>query len=42
MLIAIMGNTFDYVVERKVMYALQTKLNILSDYYYVIKKRNPP
>ena len=41
MLIAIMGNTFDFVIERKSMYALQTKLDILADYYWVIAERNP-
>ena len=39
MLIAIMGNTFDQVIERRAQYALVTKLSILSEYYYVINER---
>ena len=41
MLIAIMGNTFSFVIERKLQYALMTKLSIMSEYYFVIDARNP-
>ena len=41
MLIAIMGNTFSFVIERKMQYALMTKLSIMSEYYFVIDARNP-
>ena len=41
MLIAIMGNTFSFVIERKMQYALMTKLSIMSEYYFVIDTRNP-
>ena len=36
MLIAIMGNTFEMVIEKKAMHAMETKLNIMSDYKNVI------
>ena len=36
MLIAIMGNTFDNVIEKKSLYAIQMKLNILSEYRNII------
>ena len=35
MLIAIMGNTFDSVMEKKHQYAQETKLHFMSDYYGV-------
>ena len=40
MLVAIMGNTFDNVIERKSIYAIQMRLNILSDYKNVINLVN--
>ena len=40
MLIAIMGNTFDNVIERKSIYAIQMRLSILSDYKDVINLLN--
>ena len=36
MLIAIMGNTFDNVIERKSVFAMQMRLNLLSDYRNII------
>ena len=36
MIIAIMGNTFDNVIEKKSMFAIQMRLNILSDYRNII------
>ena len=40
MLVAIMGNTFDNVIERKSIYAIQMRLSILSDYKDVINLLN--
>ena len=37
MLIAIMGNTFEKVIEKKAIHAMNTKLQIMSDYANVIK-----
>ena len=39
LLIAIMGNTFEFVIDRKAQYALQTKLSIMSEFYYVLGKK---
>lgn len=39
LLIAIMGNTFEFVIDRKSQYALQTKLSIMSEYYYVLSNK---
>ena len=36
MLIAIMGNTFEMVIEKKAIHAMNTKLQIMSDYSNVI------
>lgn len=36
MLIAIMGNTFDMVIEKKGIYAMQVKLQIMSEYSNLI------
>ena len=36
MLIAIMGNTFDNVIEKKSLFAIQMRLSILSDYKDII------
>ena len=36
MLIAIMGNTFDMVIEKKAIHAMETKLSIMSDYSPII------
>ena len=41
MLIAIMGNTFDFIVSRKNQYSLQNKLSIMCSYHYVIARKNP-
>ena len=35
MLIAIMGNTFSMVIERKAQYAMQTKLQVMSDHAFI-------
>ena len=40
MLIAIMGNTFDMVIERRHEYSMQTKLNIMGEYCYVVSNNN--
>ena len=32
MLIAIMGNTFEMVIEKKAIHAMETKLQIMSEY----------
>ena len=37
MLIAIMGNTFSMVIERKAQYSMQTKLDIMADYCFISK-----
>ena len=34
-----MGNTFEFVIDRKAQYALKTKLNIMSEYYFVVGKQ---
>ena len=39
MLIAIMGNTFDSVMEKRHQYAQETKLGIMSDYYAVFNSQ---
>ena len=36
MLIAIMGNTFEMVIEKRAIHAMNTKLQIMSDYSNVI------
>ena len=36
MLIAIMANTFDYIIDRKAQFSLENKLKIMSEYYNVI------
>ena len=36
MIIAIMGNTFDKVIEKKELHAMNVKLSILSEYRNVI------
>ena len=36
MLIAIMGNTFEMVIEKKAIHAMETKLAIMSDYSRII------
>ena len=36
MLIAIMGNTFEMVIEQKALFAMETKLSIMSDYKNII------
>ena len=36
MLIAIMANTFDYIIDRKAQFSLANKLTIMSEYYNVI------
>ena len=36
MLIAIMANTFDYIIDRKAQFSLDNKLTIMSEYYNVI------
>ena len=38
MLIAIMGNTFDMVMEKKAIHAMQTKLQIMSEYSNLITR----
>ena len=38
MLIAIMGNTFEMVIEKKAIHAMNTKLQIMSDYSNVISR----
>ena len=40
MLIAIMGDTFDRVNDRKALFAMQTKLQVMSDYHNIIKSVN--
>merc|ERR1711994_42302 len=40
MVIAIMGNTFDKVIEKKDMHAMQVKLSILSEYRNIINLVN--
>ena len=40
MIIAIMGNTFDKVIEKKEMHAMNVKLSILSEYRHVINLVN--
>ena len=37
MIIAIMGNTFDKVIEKKELHAMNVKLSILSEYKHFIK-----
>ena len=36
MLIAVMGNTFDMVMEKKAIHGMQTKLQIMSEYTNLI------
>ena len=38
MLIAIMGNTFDMVVEKKTIHEMNTKLQIMGDYSKLITR----
>ena len=40
MLIAIMGNTFNMVIERKTEYSMQTKLSLLGQYCQVMRKKD--
>ena len=40
MLIAIMGNTFNMVIERKAEYSMQTKLSLLGQYCQVMRKQD--
>ena len=40
MLIAIMGNTFNMVIERKTEYSMQTKLSLLGQYCQVMRKQD--
>lgn len=40
MLIAIMSNTYEFIIDRKAQFALQNKMTILSEYYNVIDTRN--
>ena len=38
MLIAIMGNTFDNVIEKKSLHAIQTRLSILGEYKNIVNR----
>ena len=38
MLIAIMGNTFDKVIEKRAIHSMGTKLSIMSDYANIIRR----
>ena len=38
MLIAIMGNTFDKVMEKKAIHSMETKLSIMSEYSNLITR----
>ena len=40
MLIAIMGNTFDKVIEKRAIHAMETKLSIMSEYSNIISLFN--
>ena len=40
MIIAIMGNTFDKVIEKKEMAAMNVKIGILSEYRHIINRVN--
>lgn len=42
MLIAIMANTYEYIVDRKAQFALDNKMSIMSDYYSVIHRTDEP
>ena len=37
MLIAIMGNTFSMVIEKKTEYSMHNKLQIMGEYCYVVR-----
>ena len=40
MLIAIMGNTFSMVIERKAEYSMQTKMSMIGDFKQVLATQN--